>query len=125
MAKQKETANVTPERQKVTPLQAERLAALTGLNAKEIAGNVIADLSEKFRWRVDPELFLFRRVCGARGQARPRYGGTSPRPICNSTCRRYRLPLAGLFSNRMAMGLVFPLLLPARRDRQRAHGCLR
>jgi hypothetical protein len=54
----------TPDRRPIGKLQATRLASLTGIDAGEIAGNSVIDLSDKLRWRIDPELLLFRRVCG-------------------------------------------------------------
>jgi hypothetical protein len=53
-----------PDQVKITAIQAERLAAMTDVDVREIQGLTVAELSEKLRWRVDPNLFLFRRICG-------------------------------------------------------------
>lgn len=53
-----------PDRRPLTKLQSKRLAALTELNADELAGGTVADLQVKYPWRIDPQLFLFRRICG-------------------------------------------------------------
>jgi hypothetical protein len=108
MAKQKETANVTPERRKITPLQAERLAALTDLNAKEIVGSTIADMSEKFRWRVDPELFLFRRVCGRVVKRDPATGELRPVPFATVHVEDTDCNLLGYFPVEWPWGWYFP-----------------
>jgi hypothetical protein len=52
-----------PERQ-LTQIQARRLAALSGVAVDSLVGHTIAALAEKYRWEIDPELFLFRRICG-------------------------------------------------------------
>ena len=56
--------NETPDRQPITELQAKRLAAMAGLDSREIVGSTVAELSEKFRWQIDLELLFFRRICG-------------------------------------------------------------
>jgi hypothetical protein len=53
-----------PDQRPVTVRQAEYLAAETGVAAKELAGKPIAQLDEILKWRIDPALLLFRRVCG-------------------------------------------------------------
>jgi hypothetical protein len=53
-----------PDQVKVTAIQAERLAALSEVDVREIHGLTVAELSEKLRWRIDPRLFFFRRICG-------------------------------------------------------------
>jgi hypothetical protein len=55
---------VAPDQVKVTALQAERLAALSEVDVREIHGLTVTELSEKLRWQVDPNLFFFRRICG-------------------------------------------------------------
>jgi hypothetical protein len=49
---------------KVTEIQAHRLAELANADAKEFAGKKIAEVHDKLRWVLDPELLLHRRVCG-------------------------------------------------------------
>jgi hypothetical protein len=53
-----------PDQLKITAIQSERLSALSGVDAREVQGRTVAELSDKLRWRIDPELFLFRRICG-------------------------------------------------------------
>jgi hypothetical protein len=54
----------TPDDLTVNPIQAERLAALTRANAKELTGTKFRDLGERLKWHLDPGLFFFRRICG-------------------------------------------------------------
>ena len=53
-----------PDQRPLTKLQAERLSAMSGISARELAGATVAQISEKYRWTIDWELLLFRRVCG-------------------------------------------------------------
>jgi hypothetical protein len=55
---------MAPDQVKITAMQAERLAAVSTVDAREIQGRTVAELSDKLRWRIDPELFFFRRICG-------------------------------------------------------------
>lgn len=72
---------VTPDLRKVTSIQAHRLARLTNLKAKDLAGSTVADLSEKFRWRIDPTLFWFREICGRVVKRDPATGELRPVPF--------------------------------------------
>ncbi len=63
-AKQAPTATTTPDKTPLSKIGAQRLSAITGLKADALAGQTIAGLREKFEWQIDPELFLFRRICG-------------------------------------------------------------
>jgi hypothetical protein len=55
---------VTPDRRLVTARQAEYLAEISGVPAEKLAGAAIGELDDALRWRIDPELLLFRKVCG-------------------------------------------------------------
>lgn len=67
-----------PDQLKITAIQSERLSALSGVDAREIEGRTVAELSEKLRWRIDPELFLFRRICGRVVKRDPATGAEQP-----------------------------------------------
>lgn len=73
--------DVTPDLRKVTRIQAQRLASLTNLKARDILGNTVADLSDKFKWRINPELFLFREICGRVVKRDPVTGELRPVPF--------------------------------------------
>ncbi len=57
-------APVTVDERPLVKLQAERLASLTGVPAHELLGQTAAQLAAKLKWTIDPELLLYRRVCG-------------------------------------------------------------
>lgn len=65
MAKHPENiAEATPDQKPPTGSHASRLASLTGLNRKEPAGISVAQIGERFRWKIDLEILPLRRICG-------------------------------------------------------------
>ena len=63
-----------PDGRPVTKRQAAYLAELTGTPAEKLAGRPIRDLDEVLRWRIDPSLLFFRRICGRVVRAEPGTG---------------------------------------------------
>ncbi len=55
---------IIPDQRELGGIQAKRLADISGLPAEKLKGRKIVDLVDELRWRIDPHLFLFRRVCG-------------------------------------------------------------
>ena len=53
-----------PDKRPLTKSQTARLAAVSGLSPRELADMPLAEIQAKFRWRIDPDLLLFRRICG-------------------------------------------------------------
>ncbi len=53
-----------PDRRALSERQAAYLAEQTGVAAHELAGKTIGQLDEILRWKVDPTLLRFRRICG-------------------------------------------------------------
>lgn len=80
MKKQPEP-NLVPDKRPLTQSQASRLAAVTGIAAEEFAGKPLVEISDKFRWRIDPEIFLFRRICGRVVKRDPSTGAEYPVPF--------------------------------------------
>ena len=65
MAKQRiQEKKLQLEKMSLSEMQRKRLSSLTGVKEKELAGNTIAELSERLRLNIDPKLLFFRRVCG-------------------------------------------------------------
>jgi hypothetical protein len=46
---------------KLGPVAAKRLAAMSDLPAERLQGLTVAEISEKFRFEIDPQLLLFVR----------------------------------------------------------------
>ncbi len=53
-----------PDMVKLTAIQAERLGALNDVSPKELTGLTVQQISDKFRFRIDPMLLFFRKICG-------------------------------------------------------------
>ncbi len=65
MAAESKTAKPkAPDQIPLTALQSERLSAISGLSAKELVGLRPVDLADKLKWRVDPLMWRYQRVCG-------------------------------------------------------------
>jgi len=58
------TAAPHPDAVALTKTSAARLSQLTGVSADKLAGRSIADLRKELEWIIDPNLLLFRRICG-------------------------------------------------------------
>jgi hypothetical protein len=70
-----------PARFKVGDAAASRLGKLAGLPAEKLAGRPLSDIEADFRFQVDPELFLFRRICGRVVKTDPVTGVDYPVPF--------------------------------------------
>jgi len=61
---QPHAAEIAPDRRAVTKPEAEYLFRISGVPAEKLVGRPIAELTESLRWKIDPFLLLFRRICG-------------------------------------------------------------
>jgi len=73
--------DIHPDQRKITKIQAKRLESLSGVKYSELMDNSIAKLSEKLKWKIDPHLFLFRKVCGKVVKKDPVTGVEYPVPF--------------------------------------------
>jgi len=67
MKKDKDSASllgIPPDQVKLTATQAQRLGALSNIDAKPLVGLTVEQISEKFRFTIDPMLLFFRKICG-------------------------------------------------------------
>ena len=55
---------INPDQLKLTPIQAERLGALSNIDPKPLVGMTIAQITEKYRFAIDPSILFFRKICG-------------------------------------------------------------
>lgn len=69
-----------PDQRLVTERQAAYLSKVANVPHKEIAGKTIADVNDQLRWRVEPSLLLFRRICGRVVKPNPVTGDLEPVP---------------------------------------------
>jgi hypothetical protein len=53
-----------PERRKLTERQAAYLEELSGVSADKLIATPLGELGDLLRWKIDPHLLFFRKVCG-------------------------------------------------------------
>ncbi len=71
---------LAPDQHKITERRARHLAEISGVEVEKIAGRTIAEAHELLKWKVAPELLLFRRVCGRVVKRDPVTGDLHPVP---------------------------------------------
>jgi len=64
MAQREAKAELLPDEQPLTKRRAQWLAQETGLARDELLEKPLRDLHESLRFRIDPQLLLFRKICG-------------------------------------------------------------
>jgi hypothetical protein len=109
MKKPKEHVTVHPDKRPLTKSQANRLASITGINATELTGMTVADISEKFRWEINPELLLFRRVCGQVVKTDPTTGVDLPVPFATVNVYDTDCDFLGYFPDSLPWAWMYPI----------------
>ncbi len=101
--------DLTPDKVKLNPIQAQRLSNLTNINVKEIEGRDIAQLSESLKWQVDPNFFLFRRVCGQVVRWDPGTGQYQPVPFATVHVMDTECDFLGYFPYQVKWSWLYPI----------------
>jgi hypothetical protein len=109
MAKAQKNKDVRPDRRPITEMQAKRLAAVSDVRVKEVKGLSIAEIDEKFRYRIDPELLCLRRICGRVVKTDPDTGEEFPVPFATVHVEDTDCGLLGFFPTGWPWGWFFPL----------------
>jgi hypothetical protein len=73
-------AKRTPDQAPLMPMQARRLSGLTSIDAADLVDRSVAEISEQYRWRIDPQLLLFEQICGTVVKQDPSTGVQYPVP---------------------------------------------
>lgn len=102
-------AHVAPDKVKLNRIQAHRLASLANIDVKEIEGRDIAQLSETLKWRIDPEYFLFRRVCGQVVRWDPASGQYQPVPFATVHVMDTDCDFLGYFPFQAQWSWLYPI----------------
>src|SRR2546425_1913931 len=71
----------SPDQQRLTERQVARLAKATGVAAEELRKGNIAELADRLKFRIDPDLFRFRQICGQVVKTDPVTGVDHPVPF--------------------------------------------
>ena len=99
-----------PDLQKLSSIQVERLSFHADVDKKEIQGLTINQASEKLKWKVDPALFLFRRICGKVVKKDPVTGVEYPVPFATVYIEDTDCHFISYFPKPWPWGWFFPLL---------------
>ena len=98
-----------PDAVPLTKRQSERLALLSGLEAGKLHKLPVAELAKKFRWEIDPELLLFRRICGQVVKTDPATGIEYPVPHATVHLEDTDCGFLGYFPHGSPWHWLFPL----------------
>lgn len=101
-------AEIDPTRRKITPIQAQRLSQLSGVDAAKIKGT-IAEVSDQLQWHIDPQLFFFRKICGKVVKKDPVTGVEYPVPFATVHVEDTDCQLLSYFPAGWQWGWHFPL----------------
>src|SRR5258707_9542964 len=102
-------ANVSPDKVKLNRIQAQRLSTLTNINIQEIEGHDIAQLSESLKWKIDPDYFLFRRICGQVVRWDPGTGEYQPVPFATVHVMDTECDFLGFFPYQVKWAWLYPI----------------
>lgn len=109
MAASKDRATAAnPDQIKLSPIQAKRLGAMSDLPSKELAGLTVSEISQKFNFRIDPVLLLFRKVCGKVVKKDPITGIEYPVPYATVQVEDTDCSFLGFFPVKAKWAWYFP-----------------
>jgi hypothetical protein len=99
----------TPDQRPLSRLQAERLSMMAQIPAKELVNKSIREIADRHLWEIDPELLLFRRICGRVVKRDPVTGEERPVPFATVHVEDSDCNLLGFFPPDWPWGWFFPL----------------
>ena len=94
---EKPRAQLAPDKAPLTASQATALASLTGIDAGKFKGRSVAEISAEYRWQINPNFFLFTKVCGKVVKPNPVTGHQDPVPFATVYADDTVCSLFGLF----------------------------
>ena len=109
MAKSLAAGAAAPDQKPLTGLQAQRLAQLANVPLREVQGRSVAQLSEALKWRIDPEWFGFRRVCGQVVRWDPTTGMYQPVPFATVHVMDTDCDFLGYFPLNTKLAWLYPI----------------
>jgi hypothetical protein len=97
-----------PDQRILTKIQTERLSSLTGIDKAKFVGLSASEIATQFRWQIDPNLFLFRRICGKVVKKDPNTGVEFGVPFATVYAEDTICSLLGLFPANLPWSWFFP-----------------
>lgn len=98
-----------PDQLPVTERRAEHLAEISGVDVKKIAGKKISEVHELLKWKLDPPLLLFRRICGQVVKKNPITGEMEPVPNATVHVEDTDCSFLGFFPGGSPWGWLYPV----------------
>ena len=109
MSSQSTRTEKMPDQKALTQVQVERLASLTGIAAAKLNGLSVSEISQQFRWQIDPDLLLFRRICGKVVKKDPNTGIEHGVPFATVYADDTICNILGFFPIDLSWSWFFPL----------------
>ena len=101
-------AELRPDSQPLTKIQAERLSGLSGIDVDELVDKSVAEIGEQYRWLLNPEWLLFVQICGTVVQLNPANGEQYPVPYATVYAEDTVCSVLGFFPEPFPWGWFFP-----------------
>jgi hypothetical protein len=97
-----------PLEYKIGKASAERLSAMTDIEAEAFAGLTISEITKKFPFQIDPRIFLFRKICGTVVKTDPVTGIDYPVPFATVQVEDTDCSFLGYFPAHSPWSWYFP-----------------
>ena len=107
-SKTKHSSSADPSQFKIGPSSAKRLAAMSDVPAERLKGLTLAEAVEKFRFTIDPQLLLLRKICGEVVKTDPLTGIDYPVPFATVNVEDTDCSLLGFFPSKASWSWYFP-----------------
>ena len=108
MSEQNTHTEKTPDQRPLTKIQVDRLASLTGIAATKLHGLSASEIGQQYRWQIDPNLLLFRRICGKVVKKDPNTGVEYGVPFATVYAEDTICNILGLFPIDVPWSWYFP-----------------
>ena len=101
-------AEFDPTARKLSKSQALRLSAVSGVQAEQLAGLTVSAISERLRYQIEPQLLMFRKICGQVVKTDPATGVAYPVPYATVLVEDTDCSLLGYFPAGSPWAWYFP-----------------
>jgi len=100
--------DIDPSSIALTTSQAQRLSKVSSIDVAELSGRTVKEISDKLGHRIDPQLLLFRRICGTVTKTDPVTGIAYPVPYATVEVEDTDCSLLGYFPSSSPWSWFFP-----------------
>ncbi len=107
-SKANQSSSSDPSHFKIGTSSANRLSSMSGVTADQIKGLMLSDAIEKFKFKIDPQLLMFRKVCGEVVKTDPITGIDYPVPFATVNVEDTDSSLLGFFPSSSPWSWYFP-----------------